>query len=680
MDFETYSEEDIKNGAHKYAAHPLTDVLCLAVMIDNGPQVRLWLPPTSPVLLSAAESIADAELQALVQEADEIHAHNAQFERLIWRAVMVGKYGFDKIPMVKWRCTAALAAYYALPRSLDNVCKALGTAEQKDAVGKKIMLKMCKPGESKITRADWSTLYEYCKQDVIAEHGVNQALGSLSQNEIDLWRVDQKINSRGVPVDVESIKAIIKAITEYSKRLIILCGRVTNGEIKSPRQVAAVREWLKAKHGIGTECLDKAAVATLLKRRDLPLDARRVLEYRQKLGKASVAKFQKMLDCANDDGRIRGTLAYHGASTGRWSGRLIQPQNFPREGHGDEIEKVLFELDCCDTVGDPITAASLALRGCVAAPHGREFVCGDYSQIEARVTAWLACQTDMLDDFRAGKDLYATTASVIFNKPYDDIDKDTDERQVGKAAALALGFGGGIGAFQTFATIYRVDLGSMVDPVLSLAAPDEIKWSQKLVKQFFAKNPKTDLTPQEALAADIVKTKWRAARPGIVALWRGLASAAHQTVLTGKSHRYGRIAFGMAGRFLRMRLPSGRLLSYCDPEIREQKTPWGETKLVVTVMMERGKWQRRPMTPGRWTENAVQAASRDILATGIFNAEKAGFACILSVHDELIAEIDASAPESALDAFFACMADAPQWADGCPVSAAGWRGRRYRKD
>jgi len=230
------------------------------------------------------------------------------------------------------------------------------------------------------------------------------------------------------------------------------------------------------------------------------------------------------------------------------------------------------------------------------------------------------------------------------------------------------------------AQIYRVDLEAMVAPVLGPARADCLEKAESIVNMYFGKNPDSELTRDQALACDIVKQLWRENRPAIVRFWYDLETAAFQAVKTGTPYQCGRVVFGTRGRFLHMRLPSGRLLSYCDPEIRGVETPWGEEKAVVSCMTVNSltnQWVRRGMYGGLWAENATQATARDVLAEAMLRVEKAGYGIVLSVHDEIGVEV----PEGTdLDIFADLMAESPQWAGGLPIGVNAWQGRRYRKE
>lgn len=700
IDFETRSRIDlVKQGVYVYAEHESTDILCCAVKIDDSP-IELWIPKHVRESFGREHFalISDPALAQITNQANEIHAHNAQFERLLWKHVMT-RYGFKDVPLEKWRCTAAKAASYALPRSLGEACEVLDLPQQKDKFGYQIMTKMCKPipkgrklaGQWHEDPDDFAKLCQYCVQDVEAEYALDQALYDMPQSELEVWRMDQRLNDRGILIDLDSVNVIMERVKEYENRLLVELQEITRGKLRSTRQVQATIDLLKL-YGLDLSDLTKRTVEKVMAG-EIDPTARRVLEIRQALGKSSVSKYEAMQRCACKDGRVRGTLLYHGAGTGRWSGKMLQTQNFPRGSLNDDnmplaSEAGLFMLtqgDLDDVVvsyGCPMEVASSVLRNVMIAGPGKVFAVGDFSQIEARVLAWLAGEQAVLDAFASGRDLYKVAAADIFATVYEAVDKS--QRQVGKTAELALGYQGGIGAFAKMAETYGVDLEKMIEPVMDRADYEQIEFAQRVAAGYFDKAKRQGITPEitfeQAVACDIVKQKWRARRQRIVAFWAGLEEAAVRTVRDGTPYSYGGVKFGIRGNFLHMRLPSGRLLAYYKPDVRPVKTPWGELKDVVTAMNADSttkKWVRRPYYGGLWAENVTQATARDVLVEAMLELERNGFALVLSVHDEAGAEVSEENPR--LDLFKEIMARVPSWACGLPVGADCWVGKRYRK-
>lgn len=694
IDFETRSvcDCDLKSqGLYKYARHPSTEILCMALMDD----------PRCPMVLTQEEMLLGREeehIRAFASNPNVLFvAHNAAFEIEIWHEILVKGYGFPEIPLHRWRDTAAKAAAFALPRSLEGACSALGLPVQKNMEGHKLMLKFSKPQKKTVSAdavppetgwlsvsdspsgkqvvtywhenpEDFKKLMDYCVDDVLATIGLDEALPDLIPEEQRMWELDQRINARGIRVDLPAIENLMGKLAEREVALLAEIEVLTDGEVKSTRQVERTIEWL-FKQGVTVPDLTKATVSAALRRKDLPEKARRLLEIRQHLSKSSVSKLRAMVNRANEEGVIRGSLLYHGAATGRWAGSGIQPQNMPKPDLTGEQEEKGYEA-CVDEIleldlntleaeyGGIFFAASSALRGMIIPKRGNEFISSDFSAIESRGLGFVAREPVILDAYAKGLVLYKVAAERIYNIPYDAIEKSSKEYAVGKAATLALGYQGWVGAFQNMAKIYGI-------------------------------------TVSDEEAADIAG-KWRTAHPMVVKLWDAFEQCGKLAIQKkGKVFSYNGISFGVkkypAGfSFLHLRLPSGRLLSYFDPEIIWIEKN-GQKKQVSSYMGVNGytrKWERIPTYGGKWTENVVQAMSRDVLRDAMFRVEDAEFPVSFHVHDELVSEIPEGRVDDVfgqtetelIDEFESLMSEVPPWAKGFPIGASGgWIGRRYRK-
>ena len=705
IDYETKSKAKIRTvGAHRYSTHPSTEAFCFAIKVGLH-EPRIWFPEWVHKLLRQGEILGELptayrtilpvieskELFELLLRADEIEAHNAEFETVIWRNVCIPKYGWPQLDTRKLRCSLAKCSYHSLPRGLGEACAALGLPHQKDEVGHRLMLKMCKPRTpTKTNPSEWHQdaadivrLSEYCLQDVRAEHGLSEALADLPPVELRYWQLDQRINSRGIYADVPIAERMVDAIALMHQDVDAKVSNLSGGKVRTAKQVSKALAWMQS-CGVKIKSLKADSVSEYLKKPGLPPAVREFLELRQEAAKASTAKYKSIIACAGEDQRIRGTLLYHGASTGRWTGRLIQPQNFPR-GMFTDIEECLdlFDLGGLDLVetyyGPPLAAAATCLRGILRAAPGNDFLCADYASIEARVLAFLAGEEHVLAAFRAGKDLYKVAAMSIFGVEYEAVTKK--QRQVGKVAVLALGYQGGIGAFASMAGNYAVDLESLPAFVFGSGTDEDLERSRKIAKAYLSRNSGA-MSEDAATACDLIKRLWRAAHPKITTFWRGLEGAAHQAVENpGQVTAFRGIYFRSdPDDFLRLRLPSGRKLHFRGPAIKEKTASWGGEKEVVVAMGVNStskKWVELPYYGGLWTENVVQAFSRDLMAAGMLRLENAGYPMILSIHDELLAEVKKG--QGDLEEFCRLMSQCPTWAEGCPVEAEGWRGERYRK-
>lgn len=666
IDFETRSAAPLKKcGAAAYAADPTTEVICLAMKPDHL-ETLIWFSPAftgAQAHLPPSVWVASyEEVMRQIEWADIIEAHNAQFEYFIWKYVMP-RYGFKMFDTSKLRCSAAKAAMFGLPRDLAGACAALGVPQQKDIEGSKLMLRLCKPRaarkDEKLADPDWEKkLYWhgspeefareglYCMQDVRAEEALSEALPDLPEYEQRVWHWDLEVNDRGIRVDVPTVHTIIDLVEEHSAKLTANFRRLTG--LQSPKQRDATLQHLLAL-GVQMDGLRAKDVEHALSVTE-DGTAKEILEIRKSLSKSSTAKYQAFVNSVCPDDRVRGALMYHGAGTGRWSGRLIQPQNFPRGAFGDVDNCIdLFKMGDLESVelfyGDPMVAASTCIRGMIIPSEGNDFICADYSSVEGRVLAWLAGEETALNVYRSGRDPYKVNAAAIYGVPYDDVTKK--QRQVGKVAELALGYQGSVGAFNAMAVNYGVSL------------------PEKEVK-------------------DIVN-RWRDHHPETVRLWAELERACTLAVeKPGNVFVYRSARFAVrtihGTPFLAMRLPSGRCLWYCRPRMEFKEMSWGEQKLVVAfdgVNSLTKKFGTQYLYGGLLAENLTQATARDLLVNGMLNAEQHGYNVVMHVHDEAVVEV----PEGVGDVptFENLLCDLPPWAAGLPLKAEGWRGKRYRK-
>jgi DNA polymerase len=630
-------------GVYKYAEHPSTDVWCVAYAFDEGP-VKVWrIGQPMPNDLSAAARNGTTYFKAW----------NAAFERIIWREIMVKRHGWPAIKDDRFVCAMVVAAAAGLPKSLEEAAIVLGLQEQKDMAGSRLMMQMAKPRriEDDGTIVWWDDpdkldrLVAYCAQDVIVEREIWKRLPpAMDRRERAIYLLDQRINDRGVLLDATLIQAGKKVADRATKLLTKELSTLTHGTVSTPNKVEDLKRWIAMRvPGIDTTCLDKEAIGELLDL-DLPDDVRRALELRAEAAKASVRKLASMEKVASaKDGKARGLLQYYGAGTGRWAGRLIQPQNFPR-GSVTIDEDVIAAIKSCDLSSvdaSPLEVVSSALRGCIVADPGSALYVADFAAIEARVIAWLAGQEDLLALFASGGKVYETMAAVIFGIPVEAVTKE--QRQLGKMAVLGCGFQMGA---KRFAEQAKVDLE------LAMQAVDAYRTQNGRIKALW----------------------WAMQDTAIRVVSRGATAPVAVPGTGGKLH------FRIVGNWLAMGLPSGRSLWYYAPRIVMKPVPWSE-ELVPAVQIDAmngytRKWEPATMYGGLWAENATQAVARDLMADGMMRLEAAGYPVLLTVHDEVIAQAE---PGHAVGDFVSTLAAVPEWAAGCPVAAEGWSGIRYRK-
>lgn len=641
IDFETRSTADLrKTGVYRYAQDKTTDVWCMAYML-NDDEPKVWVPG-EPV---------DETLVDHIQQQGELRAWNAQFERTIWNEIMVKRYGWPTTTVEQWNCTAAEARAMALPGSLDMAAQVLGVDQQKDKQGASLMMRMARPrGFNEDGSPIWwdvpdrvARLVSYCKQDVRTEVAIARAIRRLGEGERAVFELDQKINDRGVQLDIKLARAAKHVAEHATLEANRAMYDLTHGKVAKVSNVGRLTAWLR-EQGLEVESLGKNSIKALQEGAEGVISD--VLTLRTEAGKSSVAKIESMLSAVCRDGRIRGLLLYHGAATGRWAGRLVQPQNFPRGSIAD-IESYIplvytKDAEAIDALAPPLDVISSMLRSMLIAADGKKLVAADFAAIEARVLAWLADEKALIGTFQTGGDVYKYMASKIYGCAPEDVNKD--QRQVGKMAILGLGYGMGHKKF--------------VDSCKTMAGIDISEEQSKAVVQLY-----------------------RSANSRIVAFWAGLNDAALCAVREpGSVQEFNRIKYTMRGGYLWCVLPSKRPLAYARPKIIERETPWGSTSEAVSFEGMNSfsrKWERHDLYGGLLAENVVQAVARDLMADSMLRCEERGYEIILSVHDELVAEVPADFGSVA--EFEALMSETPDWAAGCPVNAEGWEGPRYRK-
>lgn len=620
---------------------------------DEEPEI--WVPSRMPLLHEEFKFGCNLPHRILdhIEAGGEIRAWNAQFERIIWREIMVKRYGAPEPSMEQYVCSAAEAAAMSLPRHLAGAAQVLGVEQQKDDEGYRLMLRMTRPRKiHEDGRIEWwdvpeklERLYEYCKQDVRTERSVIKSLRRLTPREREIYLLDQRINDRGARIDRELVVAAQGIVADGVQRANDEIYKITQGAVEGVTSAGTMRLWL------GVDSIAKDEVKALLES-ELPDDKRRVLEIRAEAGRSSVAKLDSMLDVACTDDRVRGLLLYHGAGTGRWTGKLLQPQNFPR-GEVDDVESFIplvmaGDYDAIDIFHHPIVVVSSMLRSMITAAPGYELISADFSAIEARVLNWLAGQDDIVALFRRGEDVYKYNAARLFQIPLSEV-KKFPHRQTGKFQELGCGFG--MGAKKAVSAANTAQYGYLV--------------------------------MTEERAKEIVDG-YRSTHRKVVSYWYECNDAAIEAVNNpGVPVRVGpakNVTFIKAGAYLYIVLPSGRPLAYAAPKVVDAMTPWGEMKPAVEFSgVDRAhQWGRMRLYGGLIVENIVQAAARDFMAEAMLRVEAAGYGTpTMSVHDEIVNEV----PEGygSLEEFESIMRQLPAWGEGCPVATEGWRGFRYRK-
>lgn len=653
LDFETFSFCDLKTaGAWAYGEHETTAVLVMAY--NMGGHTNIWTPP----------QVFPYEIIDAIKSGHKICAHNAGFEMAIFNTALRRQcYDIPNLKPTNFICTAARARAYGLPGALEDVADLLGLSVRKDKQGKALLAKFSKPNYTKAkgfyrvmpsdAPEEFEQLKAYCSNDVAVEMAVDKHVPHLSHMEQAVWEVCQEINARGVCVDVEAIhkaQAIIDIETEILDDEVY---RLTEGEVPSARAHIALARWLKERWA-PTKGLNKSDTLELLDS-DAPPVVKELAKIRQATAKSSTAKLNSMLKAKCKDDRIRDMFMYHGASTGRWAGRRVQLQNMPRPMMSDKKvdqafrvisklppEQARDELDMF--YGPTLQVMSDCLRGFLIPAPKRSFFACDYSAIEARVLAWLAGQEETLEVFRTHGKLYEHTAAGIYNIHIDKINKS--QRQIGKVASLALGYGGGVGAFQSMAKNY------------GLHVPDE--------------------------TADDIKNKWREANRVTVNYWYSLEDAAIRAMVDrGKEfsagHKDRRVTFKFVRDVLRCILPSGRGVHYFKPRLQEVMK-WGRMRTEIQYLRKNSVTNKVEWTSiygGLIAENVTQAVSRDILAWALVKLARQKYDIVLHAHDEIVIEISKIQHTSMIKRL---MIEPLPWAKDLPLDASGYTAMRYKKD
>jgi DNA polymerase bacteriophage-type len=388
-DIETRSRVDLKVvGAAKYAADPSTEILCLAFAVDDEP-VQMWLP---------GDPVPGEFIEAAKNPAWTAEAHNSPFETAHAKSILEPRHKFPAIPIERRRCSMAMAYAAALPGKLEKAVEALGLPRQKDKAGQALMKRMSKPRPdgSWIEDAESLTrLCEYCRRDVEAERALSKALLPLVDDEQKLWVIDQTINARGFGVDGELLEAAHRIVTETEAKLQAEFRELTG--LGSTNQTVKFIAWLGAQ-GCAVDDVQKGTLRHALRRKGLTPDARRAIELRLQLARVSAAKVEALLAWRGADNRVRGSLVFHGASTGRWVGRGPQPQNFKRDSEGTDT-KIAAVMAGGAGLESPVEVVGDIARAMIVAAPGRRLMIGDFSGIESRVLAWISGQQSKLDQW-----------------------------------------------------------------------------------------------------------------------------------------------------------------------------------------------------------------------------------------------------------------------------------------
>jgi DNA polymerase len=650
LDLETFCEVPINHGTHAYAE--AAEVMLTQYAIDNG----------EPVV---KEGLAE-ELPMLIDMADIVVTHTKDgFDRVVLH------YQGIAIPLEKHHDTSIQALSHGLPGGLDKLCAIMGITGDmaKDKAGKQLIQLFCKPRPktSKIRRAtkethplEWGRFVSYAGQDIVAMRELYRKLPRVnypSPREHALWCLDQRINDRGMRVDLALARGAISTVAAAKKIMDKRTKEITDDQLQSTTQRDKLLQLALADYGVALPDMQGATIERRLEDPDLPAGLRELLALRLQTATTSNAKYNRLLKAVSSDGRLRGALQFSGAArTKRWSGKVFQPQNLPRPDM--EADEIALGIPAIIAGGahlvwdEPIKLCSNAIRGCIVAEEGKKLVVSDLAQVEARVLPWLAGEQWKLEAFAEydrgeAPDNYIMAYSRGFGVAPEEVDKYG--RQIGKVSELSCGYGGAYAAWISMGALYGFDL------------------------------PRHQVN-------EIVNA-WRAAHPAIcdwdTGLWKKLDDAARNAVQNpGKTFAAGEhIRFERWREWLRMELPSGGFLNYAAPAIMEDPRRPGQTCVsYMGVNNYTKKWERLTTYGGKLSADATQATAREIMAENLPEIEADGFDVILLVHDEVVTEVWDVDSGHTVERLNALLSRNPAWAEGLPLAAGGFEAYRYRKE
>lgn len=653
IDLETYCDLDLKKvGVYRYAEQ--AEILLFGYAYDDE-DVKV-------VDLAQGEDIPEQVLRDLINPAVLKTAYNAQFERILLSHYLFGGETIDSfyrgdyfLDPAQWQCTMVLALNLGLYGSLAEDCRIFKLAEDKAKmnIGRKLIMefsKPCKPANTNGGRtrnlpnhdiANWNLFKEYNKRDVEVERYLRKKMIKFKPTDFEqiLWVLDQQINDRGIGLDRQLADKAVEVDTDFRNRIATEAKEISG--LDNPNSTEQLKHWILEKEGFFPASITKATVLELLKTVKNK-EVKEMLKLKMLLSKTSVKKYVAMQNAQCADGRIRGLLQFYGANrTGRWAGRLVQVQNLPRNSMSDLNDaRELLKHDDAETFEifyeNVPNVLSQLIRTAFIPTKSNKFVVADFSAIEARVIAWLSGENWRMQVFADGGDIYCASASQMFHVPVVKHGINGELRQKGKIAELALGYQGSIGALKAMGA------------------------------------DKMGLTDEEL--TDIV-TKWRKASPHIVRLWSAVDKAAKEAIneKTKVNFNHGMAFYYKAG-MLRVRLPSGRELTYIRPRVENNKITYEGTNQTSRT------WERLETYGGKLVENIVQAIARDCLAVAMTRLERAGFKIVMHVHDEVILDCGAADIDKALELANKIMGTAIDWAPELILNADGYITKYYKKD
>lgn len=679
IDLETYSDVDLaKCGVYAYVESPCFEILLMAYSFDDE--------DTKIIDLACGEKIPPHVSSAVFNDNITKTAFNAAFER-ICLSRHFGKY----LSPESWSCTAVMAAMMALPMSLDKVGQVLGLKEKKMKEGRDLIRYFCLPcipnknnnGRCRNLPDDdmekWHLFKRYCIRDVDVEKSIRKKIARLnigekelcSGSERELYILDQKINDRGISVDIDLVKKAVDIENRHKEIITQKAYEITG--LENPNSVNALKIWFH-KRGLNIDSMSKAVIESYIKnnhslvkpvtenyvknnpslskektvqfikgQEEVQYEVIEMLKLRLLMAKTSVKKYEAIKRSVCSDGRVHGLFQFYGANrSGRWAGRLVQVQNLPQNHlkdldtarelvkYGTFAEMEMFYDNTAKVLSELIRTAFVPRKGC-------RFIVADFSAIEARVLAYLADERWRLQVFKTHGKIYEASASAMFHVPIEKVTKGSVLRQKGKISELALGYGG---AARALTAMGALDMGL-----------DESELNMLVLS-------------------------WRNSNPKITRFWWQTGKAAMEAVMHKTETKAGKIKFTCCNDILFITLPSGRKLSYIKPRISLNK--FNKQGLSYEGIGENKKWTRIDTYGPKLVENIVQAVARDILAEAMLRLDNAGFHIVMHVHDEVVLEVPYGV--SSVEEVCRIMTKVPLWVEGLPLNAEGYECAYYKKD
>lgn len=717
LDIETFSECDLKEaGLYKYAEHPSTELTVVCYAFDDGP-VHVWLPYDQWDLSdSIAQGIRASKeydqgapiyygTQCPTDLRDAVHnltlgAHNAQYERVVLNGTAGDKVRFPNISIDQTHCTMAKCRAHGLPGSLEDAAKALGSYP-KMATGRNVMLKFAKPRRKEAeprwtptnAPADYVDLVRYCIDDVKAERDIDLKVPDLSADEVEVYRMDQRMNDRGTLHDHENREHAQYLVDAYRKELSDQCVAMTRSEKYpeglQPSQREKISGWVRENGWPRLTDMQADTVHRLTMNEDVPDNCRTMLKIYSTYGMKAVAKFDVMENMACADGRLRGMFQYHGAGTGRWSSMGVQLQNLMRPVIDDAngaiplLKHRTLKYLRAFYEADPMKVLASTIRGMLVAEDGREFVALDYSGIEARIVAWIAGEMWKLNAFnlqdrKEGPDNYVLAYSRVFQIPVAQVTKAM--RQLGKVIDLSMGFEGGVGALITMAAAGGVDINALAAAADGHMHEEALRSAQWMWDEGHLSGH--GLPKETVILLCAITRAWRLSHPATAdsraGVWKQLKDAAMEAVENpGRGYTIDTklVTFFVEGDWLYLRLPSGRRMAYYKPTVEGEGRM--RTLYYRGVDTETRRWMKTATYGGKLMQNVAEGIGRDLLVNGMQQLEKRDVPMVMSIHDEAVGEqiVGNLDMQGAMDAFLT----RPSWAAGLPLAAEGFIEKRYRK-